>query len=157
MVSLEMEHILDIYYLNYLRDGDDSIFPSTYKKEIMREMAFYRLCKSPSNLIDFPCIAMITDWIGSYRSYKMIHKCDDQGETVTLIKSADGNVFGGYISQSWNSTNTFYGDSKCFLFTIINKQGLNPANGGTKKPIWGHKDLLTSFGAQDIYLRPIHE
>jgi len=34
-------------------------------------------------------------------------KCDDQGETVTLVKSSNGHVFGGFSSVPW-STNEGY-------------------------------------------------
>jgi hypothetical protein len=31
-------------------------------------------------------------------------RCDGQGRTLTLVKDADNNVFGGFTSQSWTST-----------------------------------------------------
>ncbi|KAF2068686.1 hypothetical protein CYY_009993 [Polysphondylium violaceum] len=56
--------------------------------------------------------------------------CDGKGATITVIKTSDGCIFGGYNSQSWNSppmhSNTLPGDNKCFIFTLVNKHGIPP-------------------------------
>ncbi|KAF2075720.1 hypothetical protein CYY_002963 [Polysphondylium violaceum] len=83
---------------------------------------------------------MITEWINStkplqfellYRasqnenSIQAFHdKCDRQGPTITLIKTTEGDVFGGYNSKSWGYN--FYGDKRCFIFTLINKHNIPP-------------------------------
>ncbi|KAF2075719.1 hypothetical protein CYY_002962 [Polysphondylium violaceum] len=83
---------------------------------------------------------MITEWINStkplqfellYRasqnenSIQGFHeKCDRQGPTITLIKTTEGDVFGGYNSKSWGYN--FYGDKRCFIFTLINKHNIPP-------------------------------
>ncbi|XP_050431130.1 MTOR-associated protein MEAK7-like [Adelges cooleyi] len=43
----------------------------------------------------------------------------DQGCTIVVVKDTDGNIFGGYASQSWIMKPSFYGDSGCFLFTLL--------------------------------------
>ncbi|KAF2075739.1 hypothetical protein CYY_002982 [Polysphondylium violaceum] len=53
--------------------------------------------------------------------------CDLKGPTFIVIKTTDGDVFGGYNSQSWNSNVNFYGDNKCFIFTLVNKHGIKPS------------------------------
>ncbi|KAF2071428.1 hypothetical protein CYY_007252 [Polysphondylium violaceum] len=52
--------------------------------------------------------------------------CDGKGATITLIETTTGDVFGGYNSQSWNSNDIYYGDNKCFIFTLVNKHGIKP-------------------------------
>ncbi|KAF2068530.1 hypothetical protein CYY_010144 [Polysphondylium violaceum] len=52
--------------------------------------------------------------------------CDGKGATITLIETTDGCVFGGYNSQSWNNDSKWYGDDKCFIFTLVNKHGIKP-------------------------------
>lgn len=43
----------------------------------------------------------------------------DQGNTILIIKDNSGNIFGGYASQPWLLKPTFYGDSSCFLFSLL--------------------------------------
>ncbi|KAF2069930.1 hypothetical protein CYY_008749 [Polysphondylium violaceum] len=52
--------------------------------------------------------------------------CDGKGPTITVIETTDGCVFGGYNSQSWKIHGYFYGDNKCFIFTLVNKHGIPP-------------------------------
>ena len=56
------------------------------------------------------------------------NKCDNNGETITLIKNEKGNIFGGYASISWisNSNGTFYSAPESFLFTLSNIYNLEP-------------------------------
>ncbi|EGG20238.1 hypothetical protein DFA_07360 [Cavenderia fasciculata] len=162
------------YILNYLRDGDSSIFPQDFRSEINRELVFYKLIESlpcPTTLIESAHVEVINNWIGTSKVRDLIYKgtrdgflaskfhslCDGKGETITLIKSSDGNVFGGYNSQSWNSDGEYYGDNKCFIFTIINKQGLLPTKylpkHVAKHLVFGHAGYGPSFGSgHDIYI-----
>ncbi|EGG19893.1 hypothetical protein DFA_06997 [Cavenderia fasciculata] len=135
------------YILNYLRDGDINVIPKCeeVKSEVEREMKFYKIDlhippSSPSTLIELSHFELVDNWIGSKQNYTLLYKgsrdgldatsfhkhCDEKGKSITLIKSSDGNVFGGYNSQDWDSNGQTCGDPKCFLFTIINKQGLKP-------------------------------
>jgi hypothetical protein len=87
-------------------------------------------------------------------------KCDDKGATVTIVKSTEGNIFGGYSDQSWKSDN-FYIDkssSRAFLFSIVNPAGLAPMklpltgerNGNA---VWCHPSWGPVFGGgRDLYI-----
>ena len=47
--------------------------------------------------------------------------CDDQGATLTVVRSKGGYVFGGYASVSWKSSNgTYSADASAFMFTLTN-------------------------------------
>eukprot|EP01080_Neovahlkampfia_damariscottae_P005802 gene5802-9625_t len=48
-------------------------------------------------------------------------KCDSKGATLTVIKSSNGNIFGGYTSSSWDQTSTYKYDSDAFIFSLKNK------------------------------------
>ncbi|EFC36938.1 predicted protein [Naegleria gruberi] len=50
-------------------------------------------------------------------------KCDAKGRTVTIIKSTNGAIFGGYAATSWTSNSSYCFDSNCFLFSIISGSG----------------------------------
>jgi hypothetical protein len=45
---------------------------------------------------------------------------------VTIIKSANGDLFGGYTAVSWTSRGGFAYDNTAFLFTLINPNGIPP-------------------------------
>lgn len=45
---------------------------------------------------------------------------------MVVVKSTEGWVFGGYASESWNSTNVFFGSIECFLFTLTNPHSIPP-------------------------------
>ena len=49
-------------------------------------------------------------------------KCDNKPNTLVIVKSQNGNVFGGYTEQSWTGErdNLYKADSKSFIFSLIN-------------------------------------
>ncbi len=47
-------------------------------------------------------------------------KCDNKKNTFLIIKSLNGNVFGGYTEQSWSDHN-YKHDKHAFIFSYINK------------------------------------
>ena len=53
-------------------------------------------------------------------------KCDRKPNTLIIIKSTNGNVFGGYTEETWNHSNKYKADPNSFIFSLINK---------TNKPI----------------------
>jgi hypothetical protein len=55
-----------------------------------------------------------------FEAAKFHAKCDDKPNTFIMIKSENGNVFGGYTEQSW-SGNGPKNDSNAFIFSLINK------------------------------------
>ena len=60
---------------------------------------------------------------------KVFHeKCDDQAPTLCLYKNEKGNIFGGYTTVVWRSSNgdTYYPDKDSFMFTLSNIYGIEP-------------------------------
>ena len=53
-------------------------------------------------------------------------KCDNKGETITLIKNEKGNIFGGYASIPWTSEGGYHSAPDSFLFTLTNIYGTEP-------------------------------
>jgi len=39
----------------------------------------------------------------------------------TIIKSINGNIFGGLVEKAWDSTDK-YVDPKAFIFSLVNKE-----------------------------------
>eukprot|EP01132_Coremiostelium_polycephalum_P008441 gene8441-10368_t len=101
----------------------------------------------------------INEWAGfsKYKKWNLIYKasrdgfgglkfhekCDGKGETITIIKSSNGNEFGGYTSLSWNSAGLYQNDTKSFLFLLNNEK-----NESMKFPYRSSSSILgnPSFG-----------
>ena len=56
-----------------------------------------------------------------FKSSDFHSKCDDKPNTLIIIKSINGNVFGGYTEQTWNHTDGYKNDPNSFIFSLINK------------------------------------
>ena len=86
-------------------------------------------------------------WKGSRDGFKAatFHtKCNNQGPTLTVIKSQHDKVFGGFTSVPWTSANKWIKDSTAFIYSLtrmgkyaeqLNKNSIGD-NGGYG-PIFG--------------------
>jgi len=58
--------------------------------------------------------------------------CDKKQNTLVVIKSTSGNIFGGYTEQDWTNTDGYRNDPKAFIFSLVNKENkpiaLKPQN-----------------------------
>jgi hypothetical protein len=82
--------------------------------------------------------------------------CDNQGPTMTIIRSTGGYLFGGYASQAWTSAGNYTNAANSFLFLLTNANGSPPTkflynnngnafyNGSGYGPTFG--------GAHDLYI-----
>ena len=67
--------------------------------------------------------------------------CAEQGPTITLIKSPEGYVFGGYAPVSWTASlsSFFEGAHSAFIFTLSNPHSIPLQNFiclQEKKDVW---------------------
>ena len=53
-----------------------------------------------------------------WRYYEFHDRCDNKGPTLTLIKTVEGRVCGGYTSVSWDTRRSYKTDSESYLFTL---------------------------------------
>ena len=84
-------------------------------------------------------------------------KCNNQGETWTIVEEDKGNVFGGYASVSWKGVDGFVGDSSAYVFTLVNPHGIPPIQYKSKnqsKSLHDHNDYLPVFGSGDLLIHP---
>lgn len=82
----------------------------------------------------------ISRWIGRDSQFKLLYKvsrdgmslqkfhelCDNKGPTVTIFYNKDNNVYGGYLSDSWESTGNWCTDQRTFLFKLHSAGNWNP-------------------------------
>ena len=52
--------------------------------------------------------------------------CDGQGPTETVLYNTNNTIFGGYLSQSWNSSDKCIKDPRAFLFRLQYNGSSNP-------------------------------
>ena len=88
------------------------------------------------------------------------NKCDNKGESITLIKNEKGNIFGGYASISWTSPSSYkyYSAPESFIFTFSNIYNTEPTKFPSKNdkkevcydsgygPCFGDGDDLGVYG-----------
>lgn len=48
--------------------------------------------------------------------------CDDIPHTLTLVKTFNGNIFGGYTQETWENTDKYKRDPAAFLFSLVNRE-----------------------------------
>lgn len=69
-----------------------------------------------------------TRWVLIYRaskngfSAKNFHEsCDGIPKTLTVVKTVNNYVFGGYTNEAWNQSGDYIYDKDAFIFSLINK------------------------------------
>ena len=82
----------------------------------------------------------LVTWIGRPCHFRLLYKisrdgcsaqtfhqkCDGQGPTVTVLYNTNNTIFGGYLSQSWNSNGGYIVDDSAFLFRLQYNGVSNP-------------------------------
>lgn len=85
-------------------------------------------------------------------------KCDNIPNTLTIIKSTNGYIFGGYTNQPWDKSNAHKKDPGAFLFSLINPQNqpskLNILN--ASNAIYCHVNFGPSFGHSGNDIRTLN-
>ena len=56
------------------------------------------------------------------------NKCDNKGNTITIIETTKGYIFGGYTELQWDKSNSFKKDKSTFVFSLNNKTKYLPRN-----------------------------
>jgi hypothetical protein len=80
---------------------------------------------------------------GSFHS-----KCDGKYRTLTIIKSENGNIFGGYTNAAWDSSSGYKSDTGSVLFSLINQNGIPVVlhNYASSSAIYCHASYGPTFG-----------
>ena len=83
-------------------------------------------------------------------------KCDGKLKTLTIVKSTNDNIFGGYTEVDWTPNNVFYkNDPNAFLFSLVNKdnQPIKLKHKGIGSAICCHPSYSVTFGdGHDLYI-----
>jgi hypothetical protein len=86
-------------------------------------------------------------------------KCDGQSNTLTLIETTKGFIFGGFTPLAWDSTTSGYksdSSQKSFLFTLKNAGNIEPRKfklSNMSYAIYSYSGCGPIFGnGHDIYV-----
>ena len=73
-------------------------------------------------------------------------KCDNKGETISIIKSDKGYIFGGFASIPWANSGGWQNAPDSFLFTLTNIYNTEPTKFPSQKKDKKEIDYNSSFG-----------
>jgi len=80
-------------------------------------------------------------------------KCDNHAQTLTVVKSDSGRVFGGYSDQTWNNTNNYKASQKTWLFSIDEKEKFPIMSTGSSMATFTSQGYGPTFGSgHDLYI-----
>ncbi|XP_062610572.1 interferon-induced protein 44-like [Saccostrea cucullata] len=122
-----------------------------------------------TELLDRKYRDQLGTWIGKTCHFRLLYKisrdgcsattfhqkCDGQGPTVTVLYNTNNTIYGGYLSQSWNSTCSYLNDPNAFLFRLQYNGSSNPLKCAVTKTGYagyGHNNYGPTFGGgHDIH------
>jgi hypothetical protein len=92
-----------------------------------------------------------------FQAFQFHSKCDKKGATVTIIKSQNGYLFGGFTPLNWESFGNWYKDDskQSFIFTLINPHNIEPTQYQLIEPekaIFCFSNYGRTFGDFDIHI-----
>ena len=82
-------------------------------------------------------------------------RCDDTPNTLKIVKSASGNIFGGFASAQWKSVESFDEDNSAFIFSLVNKENrpmIFEQTSNKNYSICSFKDYCPIFGGGSDFL-----
>ncbi len=60
-----------------------------------------------------------------FEAFDFHTECDGVANSLIVIKSTSGNIFGGFASEKWSSSRGTIKDAAAFIFSLKNKEN-NP-------------------------------
>lgn len=92
-----------------------TIFRSLYDVNIVTNGISSKLSKNTKN---FKLLYKAS--VDGDEAAKFHEKCDNHSNTVIIVQTNTGRRFGGFTTQTWNSTGNYKSDSYSFVFSIDN-------------------------------------
>lgn len=71
---------------------------------------------------------------------------DSKSPTILVIKDTDGHIFGGFASQPWHVSKTFFGTGESFLFSVFPNFAVYTWTGADDFYCIGKRDFLAMGG-----------
>jgi len=147
------------------------------KKILKSELEFFNLYSEPKRMIDSEILGetdlegTVLEWTegknwellfrasrDSFDASVFRQKCGGKGETLVLVKSTTGDIFGGYTSVGWslNAPGGYTNDGNSWIFTLVNKHDVPPTKFTVSQAQYGicdnHNYGPTFGGGHDFHL-----
>ena len=61
-----------------------------------------------------------------FRAQDLHRLSNGQTQTMSIIKTEQDHLFGGYASVAWSSAETYISDPQAFIFTLTNPNSISP-------------------------------
>lgn len=78
--------------------------------------------------------------------------CDGVENTLTIIKSTDDHVFGGYLNAPWPLKGLSVYDSEAFIFSLVNRVNKSIKIRCTGIAAYGDPECGPKFGHNDLFI-----
>jgi hypothetical protein len=81
--------------------------------------------------------------------------CDNKPNTLTIIQSTIGNIFGGFTSAQWDLSHSFKFDNKAFIYSLLNKENrplLFEHSSSDNKSIYSSSSYGPCFGGGNDFV-----
>ena len=117
--------------------------------EIQKELAEILKEKDPKALIDFlaACFTLIFDTKKhGNKAYTFHEYCDNKGPTLVVVYLSNGNIIGGFTTQSWDGDGIWKEDKEAFLFSVELGR-VFPIDKDFEEGIYCRGDIGPAFGS----------
>lgn len=138
------------FLLSWSRAKSDITLALAYPDSTILDAA---LMVALNGLIDFTSVTAQLLYRGSrdgFQAAAFHRECNNKGPTLTIIRSIQGNVFGGYTSCSWTSSGSYVQDPKAWLFSLKAADGgppvKIPCTPTSSNSIYDHTSSGPTFG-----------
>ena len=106
------------------------------------------------DLINLCCLSKTLNWrliykasIDGFAASDFHSKCDGHEGTLTIIKTTNSFIFGGYTEAAWSNSGGYKNDDKAFIFSLVNREGpLKIPCSKNRCAIYCHISCGPSFG-----------
>ena len=93
-----------------------------------------------------------------FKSTDFHKKCDGIRNTLTVVKTMNGNIFGGHAEKPWHSSLRYVSDPNAYVFSLVNKENrpfkVSCSNDG-RFAMYSKSQYGPVFGSDGEYLRDI--
>ena len=63
--------------------------------------------------------------VDGFKNETFINKCCNKGKTITIVKTIEGKVFGGYTDLNFTGNNKWVaGNKNSFLFALLDNKAI---------------------------------
>ena len=85
-----------------------------------------------------------------YKASNFHSKCDGYNNTLTLVKTKNGKIFGGFTDAQWDQSSNYKSGSNGFIFSLDNNEIYYNQNSNYN--IYGVSGYGPYFGSGDFYI-----